>query len=105
MKQQIPQLPKEALEALVEYGFDRETLEDIDNIDFGTVSVDLNTNIPIVTYAIYIDKDSDDIMEVEVESKKWRVSINKEEILSGECDYDIDVEREEAIMSPIIQID
>ena len=99
-----PQLPKEALDALVEYGFDREVLENPENIDFGTVVVDLNTNSPIVNFALYIDEDSDDIMEVEVEKDNWKVSVNKEEILSGKCDYDIDREREEAL-TPIIEID
>ena len=91
-------IPQEVINSFTSLGYEPDEIKKVENIDLGTFCTDENTGEDVVTYALYTDADgSDDIIEFTVEVNEFWIQENGQTIARGECNYDIDVDREEPI--------
>jgi len=98
-------MPKEVVQAFVRLGYNQEDIEDVNNIDNALSCVDKNTDVEIVTYALYYEEGGDDIVEVTVTPNHYLIEHSGSMIASGDCDYNIDVEDEDIALGDFIQVD
>lgn len=97
-------VPKEVVEALVKLGYEKEDIENVENIDLGFYSPAENIGQDIVVYALYRDDDenSDDVIEFTVDTNDFWIEQNGEPLTRGECYYDIDQANDKPIGELIV---